>query len=406
MPVPRRLGKGRLRYIEAPCCATQISTLTFKAYRTAPISTETMSIDTSAPLRPRQAPPPRQAADTCRYQESQPRSAELLRLVLAWMGKHDAAFNPVTFAFWYEHAAGLNLRLSQAIEQCLLTEPRLGDATVYRLYREHIVDADEATAEHVSGGFRRVMQGLAESVSRTGDTANSFGEKLGALTHSLGTANELELATQVGDALACAAQMQGSMQALQEQLSTSQSEIEKLRSDLQRSRQEAILCPLTHVLNRNGFDQKLLSVLDMAKQSGKPSCLVMIDIDHFKRVNDNFGHVVGDRMLEGLGEILRMTVTDSGAAVARYGGEEFALLLANCEVARAVELTEAVRQRVKGMRVRQRGTDKVVCTVTVSAGVAAWQAGDDAAALIGRADAALYRAKQAGRDKVLKDPLC
>ena len=212
------------------------------------------------------------------------------------------------------------------------------------------------------------------------------------------------MTTQVGDALACTAQMQGSVQALQEQLSTSQNEIEKLRGDLQRSRQAAIQCPLTPVLNRNGFDQKLLSVLDMAKASGKPGCLVMLDIDHFKRVNDSFGHVVGDRVLAGLGEILRMTVTGAGAAVARYGGEEFARLLADCEIARAVELAEAVRQRVKRMRVRQRGTDQVVCAVTVSAGVAGWRAGDDAAALIGRADAALYRAKQAGRDQMLQAP--
>lgn len=355
------------------------------------------------------APEPRlpgTAAAPCRYQESQPRSAELLRHVLACMGKHDAAFNPVTFAFWYEHVAGTNVRLSQAIEHCLQTEPRLGDATVYRLYREHIADADEAAAREVSGGFQRVMLGLAETVNRTGDTANTFGATLGALTHSLVAANGSELATQVGDALACTAQMQGSMLALQAQLSTSQREIEKLRSDLERSREEAILCPLTRVLNRNGFDKKLQSVLDQASASARPGCLVMLDIDHFKTVNDSFGHVVGDRVLEGLGEILRMMAADAGAAVARYGGEEFALLLPDCRIARAVELAEAVRRQVKRMRVRQRGSDKVVCTVTVSAGVAVWQAGDDAAAFIGRADAALYRAKQAGRDKVLEAALC
>ena len=364
-----------------------------------------MNPETTTPLGQPHAAPPRRALAACRYQESQPRSAELLRLVLAWMGRHDAAFNPATFAVLYEHAAGINLGLSQAIELSLQTEPRLGDATVHRLFRQHIADIDEATAEHVSGGFRRVMQGLAESVSRTGDSASNFGEKLGALTLSIGVATAPEMASQLGDALACAAQMQGSMQALQAQLSTSQHEIELLRNDLQRSRQEAILCPLTGVLNRLGFDQKLESVLKTASESARPGCMVMLDIDHFKKVNDSFSHVVGDRVLQGLGEILRITVTDAGAAVARYGGEEFALLLADCGMDRAVELAEAVRQRVKGMRVRQRGSDKVLCKVTVSAGVAAWQAGDDAAALIGRADSALYRAKQTGRDRVVKAAL-
>ena len=98
------------------------------------------------------------------------------------------------------------------------------------------------------------MLGLAESVTRTGDTANTFGAKLGGMTQSLGAAGGSELATQVGGALARTAQLQGSVQALQAQLSTSQREIERLRSDLERSREEAIRCPRPRVLNRNGFD--------------------------------------------------------------------------------------------------------------------------------------------------------
>ena len=364
-----------------------------------------MSIDTPMHALQGQATPPPQAENACRYQESQPRSAELLRMALAWMGQHDAAFNPMTFAVWYEHAAGINLRLSQAIEQRLQSEPRLGDATMQRLYRENIADSQASTAEQVSGGVRRVIQGLVESVSRTGESASAFSEKLVTLTRSLGTVDERGLTTQVGDALADTAQMRSSMQALQEQLSTSQNEIERLRDDLQRSRLEAIRCPLTHVLNRNGFDQKLQSLLSMARDSGKPACLVMIDIDYFKKVNDGFGHVIGDRVLAGLGEVLRLTATDADAAVGRFGGEEFALLLPGCNLARAVELAETVRQRVKGMRVKQRTSDRDVCTITVSAGVAAWREGDAATALVARADAALYRAKQAGRDRVVQAPL-
>ena len=349
-------------------------------------------------MRQQQPPPPRQAEAACRYQQSQPQSAELLRLALARMGQHAAAFNPVTFAVFYEHVAGINPRLSQAIAHCERSDPKLSDATVQRLYREHIADIDEAAAERISGGFQRVMQGLAESVTRTGESAGTFGQKLGALAHSLET--EPEWAAQVGEVLASTAQMQGSVQALQGQLSSSQREIERLRNDLQRSRQEAVQCPLTGVLNRAGFDQKLQDLLRVAQESADPGCLVLIDIDHFKKVNDGFGHVIGDRVLEALGAILRMSVTEPDAAVARYGGEEFALLLPGCKIRRAVELAESLRQRVKGMRVRQRNSDKVICTVTVSAGVASWQTGDDAASFIARADAALYAAKQAGRDRV------
>ena len=364
-----------------------------------------MSIDTPLCAPHGQATPAPQAAFAGRYQESKPRSAELLRMALAWMGQHDAAFNPTTFAVWYEHAAGINLQLSQAIEQCLQSKSGLADDTVRRLYREHIADSEACAAEQVSGGVRRVMQGLAESVNRTGESASAFNEKLVTLTRSLGTPDGRVSGRQVGEAVADTALMQSAMQALQAQLSTSQHEIERLRDDLQRSRLEAIRCPLTHVLNRNGFDQKLLSMLNMARESGQPACLVMIDIDYFKKVNDGFGHVIGDRVLAGLGEVLRLTATDPDAAVGRFGGEEFALLLPGCSLPRAVELAETVRTRAKGMRVKQRTSDRDACTITVSAGVAAWREGDAAAALVARADAALYRAKQAGRDRVVQAPI-
>ena len=333
-----------------------------------------------------------------RYSASRPQSAELLRLALAKMGQHDAAFNPITFAVWYEHVAGINPRLSEALEQSLKLEPKLGDETIQRLHRAHVADIDAAAAERVSGDFRRVMQSLSESAARTGDSASAFGEKLGALNRSLETADRSALATQVGDALAGTAEMRSSIEALRSQVSASQNEIEQLRADLQRTRLEAMLCPLTHVLNRKGFDQALQVLV--APASKAPACLVMIDIDHFKQVNDTHGHLMGDRVLQALGEILRRTVGDGDASAARYGGEEFALLLPGSTVAKAAELAEAVLAGVRRMRVRQRNTDKIILTVTVSAGVAALLPGDDAAAIISRADAALYRSKQAGRDRV------
>lgn len=86
-----------------------------------------------------------------RYTESRERSAEVLRAALALMGQHDAAFNPLAFAVFYEHVAGINARLSQAIQACLRTEPRLGDATIARLYRDHVNDIDEAALQQASG---------------------------------------------------------------------------------------------------------------------------------------------------------------------------------------------------------------------------------------------------------------
>jgi diguanylate cyclase len=126
----------------------------------------------------------------------------------------------------------------------------------------------------------------------------------------------------------------------------------------------------------------------------------MLDIDHFKRVNDTHGHVMGDRVIQAMGEVLRSCVSDKAHSVARYGGEEFAILLPCCTLDYSLRLANTVRQRTKAMKIRDRRTQAVVLTVSISGGVAAMRPGDDASGLIERADAALYRSKQAGRDRV------
>jgi diguanylate cyclase len=343
-----------------------------------------------------------------RYDETQSESAALLRLVLTRMAQHDAPFHPFTFAVWYEHLGGINPRLSQAIEHQMKVEPRLSDASLRRIYTAHVADLDPAAAERASQGLHRVMQSMADAAARTGSTAGDFNAQLGELGQALGRQDSAgapapELALRMNDARSSTARMQAAVDALQQQVAASRGEIDKLRSDLERTREESLLCPLSKVLNRKGFDHRLHALLNGPATSAASggACLVMIDIDHFKKVNDTHGHLVGDRVLEAMGEVLRTAVTDPGAATARYGGEEFAILLPGQSVARAVELAEAVREGVKRIRVRQRGTEKIVLTVTVSAGVSGAQPGEEATALIARADAALYRGKNAGRDRVV-----
>lgn len=336
-----------------------------------------------------------------RYKESRQQSAELLRLALARIGQHDAAANPTTYAVWYEHASGTNPRLNADIEKCLLAEPRLGDATVERLYRDHIAEVDEATSERLRQSFGRVMAELSQSALRTGDSANAFGERLSQLNRSLAQADAAKLASQLADTLASTELMQSSVAELQRKVNNSHHEIEALRTELERTREDVVRCPLTKVLNRKGFDQRMSAMLDPQRTQAASSCLIMIDIDHFKKVNDNHGHLLGDRVLAALGEVLQSSVqTLPGASAARYGGEEFAVLLPGRSLEEATALAETLRSRVKGLTIKQRASDKVLGTISVSAGVAALQPGDDEAALISRADAALYRSKQDGRDRV------
>ncbi|MFC7460271.1 sensor domain-containing diguanylate cyclase [Hydrogenophaga defluvii] len=334
------------------------------------------------------------------YTESKEKSAELLRAVLALMNQHSAAFNPVTYAVCYEYVAGINGRLNQAFDHFTRTEARLSDNTMVRLYREHIAGIDDKTMERISGDMQRVMTGMSESAARTGNEAGDFTQHLAGLSQALQSSGTERLGLHLGQALQQTEAMRSSAAALQAQVAASQREIEQLRTDLQRAREDVFMDALTRVLNRKGLDHKMGQLLRTPPNAGTQHALVMLDIDHFKAINDGHGHLMGDRVLSALGELLRLSVGEAGSTVARYGGEEFAILLPHATPALAKEVAERVRLRTKALKIRHKQTNEVVLTLTLSAGVATQQHGEDATAWIARADKALYQAKESGRDRV------
>ncbi len=170
------------------------------------------------------------------------------------------------------------------------------------------------------------------------------------------------------------------------------------RVEVARLERLATIDPLTGVLNRRGLDVHLASHSTSAERApGVALAALMIDIDHFKRVNDEHGHAVGDEVLRHVSAILARTLR-VGDAVARWGGEEFLVFLADVEPERALAIAERARS---GVETTPAGTSRGPLGVTVSVGLA-METGDEArAALIERADAALYEAKRAGRNRVV-----
>lgn len=161
---------------------------------------------------------------------------------------------------------------------------------------------------------------------------------------------------------------------------------------------------LSGILNRRGFDVHAERVLAQAGRTNEPLTLVTADIDHFKSINDGFGHAVGDEVIAHFASLLRHSVADD-AIVSRLGGEEFAVLLAGATLADGRRIAEEVRERFAVERLEWLGISRVV---TASFGVAQITPGDTLFGLSRRADAALYRAKAGGRNRVnlaLGEPL-
>lgn len=337
------------------------------------------------------------------YTESKDKSAEILRAVIGLMAQHDAPFNPITFALWYEHVAGINPKLSAVLNKVIDSRQRLSDDDVQQLFREHIAPPDHQAMTRISEQFHKTMSGMAESATRTGNEAGKFDQQLSKLALVLESAEMGGLSPHIAQTRQNTSDMRLSAQALEQQVVSSRKEIETLQAELGRAREEALLCPLTRVLNRKGFDKALAALVDRAAGGDNSHCLVMLDIDHFKRVNDTHGHVMGDRVIQVLGEVLREFIADkTGYSVARYGGEEFAVLLPETPIQIAEAVAEDIRLRIKALKVRNRRTQDVILTITVSAGVAMMERGDKPDTLIARADSALYQSKQNGRDRVTR----
>ncbi|MCX7178287.1 MAG: diguanylate cyclase [Proteobacteria bacterium] len=182
-----------------------------------------------------------------------------------------------------------------------------------------------------------------------------------------------------------------------DEFGTISSEVNKLiavAADVVEAREkESLTDPLTGLLNRRGFDLRMAKLLNSTMAHPQPACLVLLDVDHFKNINDQFGHPAGDQVLVRLSALLT-TQARPEDIVGRHGGEEFILLLDHCDLAGARGIAEKFRERVA---VHDFGLGQ---QVTISIGISEWRAGRDLTEAITAADAALYRAKQRGRNRV------
>ena len=330
-----------------------------------------------------------------KYAQTREESGEVLRVVIQRMAGQPAAFTPYNFTLWYEYVAGCNPRLTSAINAMLESGKKMDDEAVDKLYGQFVEGEYHALRE----AMNKLVAQVAGVTAETGKQAHAFGNNLqsygDSLKEGLDPSGMAQLiSTMAGDT----AKLRDSMRQMESQLQASKQEVDQLHMELESARGEALSDPLTGVLNRRGFEARVQPVFDDGTLSEKGGCLLMLDIDHFKKINDTYGHLFGDKVIRAIAQMLKSKVKGRDA-VARLGGEEFAVFLPETARKGAIVVAEQIRQGVEMGKIRRLDTQEQIGGFTISIGVAEYAKGSTLVEMLDQADKALYSSKQNGRNR-------
>lgn len=334
-----------------------------------------------------------------KFAENTGQAAEYLRQAIPLMVKHNIPPNPLNYALWYTYVSNRVPELNQELDKTLTTYGTCPNLVGEQMFRQHMIKDEVDSAENVQAGLIALVNDLHEHASVTAEETKNYSDtlqdSLDALQADGGPALPLESIIQT---LARKTQdISDSTQRFQTRIDDAQSEIESLKAELEKTRQDARVDPLTGLFNRRVFETELGTLL-YSGNAGTVT-LVMVDVDHFKKFNDTYGHLMGDKVLQYVGKLLRDFCPEPMLAV-RYGGEEFAVIMPALTANKSAELANALREKIQAIRIKQKKSGEVISSITASFGVAESRQEDSINTLIERADKALYSAKEGGRNQV------
>ena len=311
---------------------------------------------------------------------------------------------PVNYAVWYGYYEKGNSFLVAAIDEARTRGATITDEVIERLYEDHIgFTAQSQVLVEANRQIREAIGNLRAVLRDAGHDNDGYAAALVEFSDQLQGATGIQQLRRAVHAIALQTQrMVEHHQSLGQRLASTTEQMADMHRDIQDARRQALTDGLTGIYNRRGFDEELTAAAQSAAMSGLPLSLIMIDIDHFKKFNDAFGHQVGDEVLRLVARVINDSVIQTHTT-ARYGGEEFAVILPETGLGAAEQVAESIRSKMAKRRIVKRSTGTNLGSVTVSAGAAELYAGEASDALLERADAALYRAKQQGRNQVVTD---
>ena len=341
--------------------------------------------------------PPAQALVIVKEEPAAP--ADLFSRIGAFLRSHRLDPTPGNYDIAYQYLGGHDPALVASVDAAIERDGFLRPEDAEQIAR---LAANQVSSELVGKLIDHAHQSMnlaAGLVGQSRNETNAYGSALNKGAAALGSggdtaAHALELMVQLTQT------MIGKTQNAELRLAEMGNQMEALQSELAEAQFVAGSDPLTGLANRRSFQARLALAMAQATAEDTPLSVAFCDIDHFKAINDNFGHDTGDRILKMVADALAEGAGED-AFVGRFGGEEFLILFDGIMARRAAMRVDDIRDELSGRHLVSKTSGEPLGTVTFSAGIAQLVPGEDGGEMLRRADEALYNAKSGGRNRVV-----
>jgi diguanylate cyclase len=329
--------------------------------------------------------------------ESMEETAGIVRIALPLMAKHGISITPKNYTTWYYHVSGKNKELQETIDSIIEQKKPFSEKTNEMLYQRFFVDKYENTLNEIRENLHETLLVVAGELAEiSGQTKKYESTALKSVYKLHENMSVQDIKAVLNEVIDATREIRTSGEKTQQRLKDTTETMEVLQEEIKQAKTELLIDFLTGVSNRKGFDETLARTIN---ETSDILCLLIIDIDHFKKFNDVYGHIVGDEVLKFVAKNIQKTIRGNDY-IARFGGEEFTVILPKTPLLGAVTVAESVRASIAQLKLERKAKSEQLGKITVSIGVAQYRPGESKEILINRADQALYFAKNAGKNRV------
>ena len=326
--------------------------------------------------------------------------SEIAKNVILNTTERSIPLTPENYHVWFEYFLGSNQELKASIDELIASENSFSQEINERLYTEYLKGDKKEILQEVHKETHKIFQNIFQTTLSTSDLTSNYSAKMEEYSTKLDEAKDItQIQHSIVDIIKDTNDIAESSKQLNQQLEEATSQIENLNKQLEETEREVLLDALTGLNNRKAFDKKIKELYEIFKKNEGFFSVVMMDIDFFKKFNDQYGHHIGDEVLSIVGSNLKKNLKGKDFS-ARYGGEEFIALLPNTTLHNACVVADQIREEISKKRLKIKKTGQTIGNITISMGASKIRKGDSVISVVERADAALYMAKDTGRNNV------